>query len=54
VLVVIHRDTRLPQIAGITAKLTSDRMTQQARNLCMELSDQAGAVWLLIFDQDMK
>jgi hypothetical protein len=54
VLVVIHRDTQLPQIAGTTAKLTSDRMTQQASNFCMELSDQAGAVWLLIFDQDMK
>jgi len=40
VLVFIHHDTRLVRIAGVTAKPVSDWVTQQARNLSMDLADR--------------
>ena len=40
VLVFIHHDTRLVRIAGVTAKPAADWVTQQARNLSMDLADQ--------------
>ena len=54
VLVFIHHDTRLVRIAGVTAKPTSDWVTQQARNLAMDVADHATAVKLLIRDRDSK
>jgi hypothetical protein len=54
VLVFIHHDTRLVRIAGVTAKPVNDWVTQQARNLSMELADQANAVKFLIRDRDTK
>ena len=43
VLVFIHHDTRLVRIAGVTANPVADWVTQQARNLSMDLADQANA-----------
>jgi hypothetical protein len=54
VLVFIHHDTRLVRIAGVTAKPVADWVTQQARNLSMDLADQANAVKFLIRDRDTK
>ncbi len=54
VLVFIHHDTRLARIAGVTAKPIADWATQQARNLCMELAEQACAVKFLLRDRDTK
>jgi putative transposase len=54
VLVFIHHDSRLVRIAGITAKPISDWVTQQARNLSMDLADHANAVKFLIRDRDTK
>ena len=54
VLVFIHHDTRLVRIAGVTAKPAADWVTQQARNISMELADQAIAVKFLIRDRDTK
>jgi putative transposase len=54
VLFFIHHDTRLVRIAGVTAKPAADWVTQQARNLSMELADQAAAVKFLIRDRDSK
>ena len=54
VLVFIHHDTRLVRIAGVTAKPTADWVTQQARNLSMELADQANPVKFLVRDRDTK
>jgi putative transposase len=39
VLFFIHHDTRLVRIAGVTAKPATDWVTQQARNISMELTD---------------
>jgi len=44
VLVFIHHDTRLVRIAGVTANPVADWVTQQARNLSMDLADQANTV----------
>ncbi len=54
VLVFIHHDTRHVRIAGVTAKPVADWVTQQARNLSMELAEQAGAIKFLIRDRDTK
>jgi putative transposase len=54
VLVFIHHDTRLLRIAGVTAKPVSEWVTQQARNLSMELADHAIAVKFLVRDRDTK
>ena len=54
VLVFIHHDTRRVRIAGITANPVAAWVTQQARNLSMELADQANEVKFLIRDRDTK
>ena len=53
VLVFIHHDTRLVRLAGVTAKPVANWVTQQARNLSMEIAD-ANAVKFLIRDRDTK
>jgi transposase InsO family protein len=54
VLFFIHHDTRTVRIAGVTAKPAADWVTQQARNFCMEVAEQANAVKFLIRDRDTK
>jgi putative transposase len=54
VLVFIHHDTRFVRIAGVTANPVAEWVTQQARNLSMELTDQAMALKFLIRDRDTK
>ena len=54
VLVFIHHDTRLVRIAGVSAKPVAAWVTQQARNLSMELADHANAVKFLVRDRDTK
>lgn len=54
VLVFIHHETRLVRIAGVTAKPAADWVTQQARNVSMEIAEQASAVKSLIRDGDTK
>jgi putative transposase len=54
VLFLIHHETRLVRIAGVTAKPATDWVTQQARNICMELTDRATPVLFLIRDRDTK
>ena len=54
VLVFIHHGTRPVRIAGVTAKPVADWVTQQARNLSMELADGANAIKFLIADHDTK
>jgi transposase InsO family protein len=54
VLVFIHHETRLVRIAGVTANPITGWVTQQARNLSMDLADQANAVKFLIRDRDTK
>ena len=39
VVVFIHHDSRCLRIAGVTAKPVTAWVTQQARNLSMELAD---------------
>jgi putative transposase len=53
VLVFIHHDTRLVRIAGVTAKPVAEWVTQQARNLSMDLADHADRVKFLICDRDI-
>ncbi len=54
VFVFIHHDTRLVRIAGVTANPVTGWVTQQARNLSIELADQAMALKFLIRDRDTK
>lgn len=54
VLVFIHHETRLVRIVGVTAKPAADWVTQQARNVSMDLADQANTVKFLIRDRDTK
>jgi putative transposase len=54
VLVFIHHNSRFVRIAGITSNPAAAWVTQQARNLSMDLADQANPVKLLIRDRDTK
>jgi len=54
VLVFIHHDSRRVRIAGVTATPSADWVTQQARNLSMDLAEQANAIKFLIRDRDTK
>jgi putative transposase len=54
VLVFIHHDSRRVRIAGITSNPVTGWVTQQARNLSMDLADQANAARFLIRDRDTK
>ena len=54
VLAFIHHDTRLVRIAGITSNPVAGWVTQQARNISMELIDQAKSAKFLIRDRDTK
>ena len=54
VLVFIHHDTRLVRIAGITSNPVASWVTQQARNMSMELAEKTNPVNFLIRDRDAK
>jgi putative transposase len=54
VLMFIHHDTRLVRIGGVSAKPVTDLVSQQARNISMELSEQARVIKFLVRDRDTK